>query len=88
MLHGQFLQRFIIKLAGLQVNRIRNNLILPAGAVKRTAVGKMPAVGQRHAHNHIARNQERVIDGVIGGRAGERLDIDEYPIHRGIGIGE
>ena len=39
-------------------------------------MGQVAALEQVHAHDGVAGLQERVVDGQVGGRARERLDVD------------
>ena len=44
-------------------------------ATHRAAVGQVPAVGQRHAQDGVARLQQRQVHGLVGLRARMRLDV-------------
>ena len=55
---------------------IGNDVVQFARQVDRAAVGQVAAVVQCHAHDGIARLQQRLLDGDVGRRAGERLDVD------------
>ncbi len=59
----------------LRVGLIGHHLVEFPRDVELHAVGQVPAVGQRQAHNLLAGLQQRVIDGGVGLRTGVRLHV-------------
>jgi len=88
VLQGQFADLVIVESAGGRVGLIGDHPVEAAGAVDRAAVGEVAAVGERHAHDHVARLAEGVVDGVVGGGAGEGLDVGVDVLGRHLGRGK
>ena len=59
----------------LAVDLVGGDLVQAARDVDLHAVGEVAAVGEREAHDRVARLQQRVVDGGVGLRAGVRLDV-------------
>jgi hypothetical protein len=57
------------------VEAVVEGLVQPAREVDGRTVREVSAVSERHAENHIARLQHRVVDRLVRLRAGVRLDI-------------
>ena len=69
------LDLIIVDAARLRVHAVADAVIVFAGEIDAGAVRQMAAAGKIHAHERIARLQERGIDLQIGLRAGVRLYI-------------
>ncbi len=61
--------------AALAVDLVGGDVVQATGDVDLHAVREVAAVGQREAHDRVARLQQRVVDGRVGLRAGVRLDV-------------
>ena len=57
------------------------------GAVDRRAVAQVPAMGQGQPHDRVVGFQQRLVDGVVGGRARERLHVDVQTVRRDARVG-
>jgi len=60
------------------VETVGNDVEQLAGQVGRRTVGQVTAVTEVHAHDGIARLQDREIDGLIGLRTGMRLHVGVF----------
>jgi hypothetical protein len=85
VLHGQGHDLVVVDALGLLVHPIRHDLVVPAAAVDRAAVGEVPAVHQIEAHHHVALIDQGLVDGRVGRRARERLDVDKQIANRHAG---
>ena len=70
------LDGFIVQVFRLGIDEVGHALIDLAGATHRRSVGQMAAVVQVQAHDLVARLQESGVDGAVGRRAAQRLDVD------------
>ena len=61
--------------ARLARDLVGRDVVQAPGDVELHAVREVAAVGQREAHDRVARLQERVVDGGVGLGAGVRLDV-------------
>ena len=77
VLRGELGDLVIVQPLGLQIHRVGHDVIVLARAVDRAAVRQVAAVHQAHAHHRVAGLEQRLVHGVVGGRAGKRLDVDE-----------
>ena len=75
VLPGQRLDLVVVQPLGDGVDAVGDDLVQLAGAVDRAAVRQVAAVQQAHAHHHVARLHQRIVDRAVGRRAGERLDV-------------
>jgi hypothetical protein len=75
VLAGQFFDGVIVDPLGLEVDAIGDDVVELAGAVGRAAVGEVSPVEEVHAHYRAARRDQGSIDGAVGGRAGQGLDV-------------
>ena len=60
------------------IQTISNGIVEFARNIDAGTVGQVAAVCQRHAQNGVARFQNRSVHGLVGLRAGVRLDIDIF----------
>ena len=61
--------------AGLAPDRVVDSVEPGPGRRDAVAVREVAAHGERHAHDRLARLEEREVDGKVGRRAGVRLDV-------------
>jgi len=88
VLFRQLLDRVVVKKLGLGIDAIADDIIVDAAAVGGAAMRQVPTVEQIHAHHRLAGLDEGRVDGVVGRRAGERLDVDPQLFRRDGGRGE
>ena len=77
VLLGECQDGVVVDLLVVRVDGVGDDVEVLAGAVGGGAVGQVPAVEEVHAHDGLAGLDERLVDGVVGGCAGERLHVDE-----------
>ncbi len=74
MLLGELLHRLVVDLLGLRVHPIGHDIEVPAAVGEGMPVGQMPAMGQIHPHDHIARLEHGEVDRHV--RLGSRVRLD------------
>ncbi len=88
VLQGHRHHGVVVQVFGGGINAISHNIEDFASAVRRSAVAEVPAPGQVHAHDRIARLQQRCIHGAVGWRAGKWLHIHEQIVGAHALVGE
>ncbi len=66
----QFFDFVIVQQLRLRVDAVRNDVIELAGQVDRAAVGQVSPVRKGHAHDGVARLEQRLLNGDVGRSAG------------------
>ena len=73
----RLLADFFVIQAFVLVHLVMDDFVVFARTVGRRTVRKVTAVQQGESHDGIAGRDQRMIDGIVGGSAGERLHVDE-----------
>src|SRR6185436_7923648 len=69
-------QRLVVDALRLPIDAVGVNLVHPAGEVHGRAVGEMPAVGEVHAQDPVARVEHAEVGGHVRLPARVRLHVD------------
>ena len=73
----QFANLVVVQLLGGRIDIVRHDLVVLARSVDGRAVREVAARDERQAHHHVAGFDQRFVHGVVGGRARQRLHVDE-----------
>jgi len=76
VLAGQVTNLVVVEQLSLQVHAVADHVVDAPAAVDRAAVRQVTAVQQVHAHQRVARLDQRAVDGAVGRRPAERLHVD------------
>ena len=76
VLAGQVTNLVVVEQLGLRVYAVADHVVDAPAAVDRAAVRQVTAVQQVHAHQRVARLDQRAVDGAVGRRAAQRLHVD------------
>ena len=78
----------VVEPARALAHTVADHVVAFAREVEFTAVGQVAALVEVHAHHRVARVHQGVVHRQVGGRAGERLNIDINVLVRHAFIGE